>query len=170
MRFNRSAVTLAYNDAAPPPATRASASLRSIAVFEAAKGLIVLLAGGGIATLAHRHIQHISEHLVAHLHLNPAKGYPRIFLDLADRLTDSYLWTMAVAAAVYALVRFIEAYGLWNGKRWAKWFAALSGAIYVPFELRETLATNSGLAAGALLLNVLVVAVMLHDLRRSTQI
>lgn len=165
MRSSRGAVTLGLHNAAPSPARHASAALRSIALFEAAKGAIVLLAGFGISALAHGHAQQLSERLIAHLHLNPAKGYPRIFLDLAGRLSDTYLWAMAAAAAAYALARFIEAYGLWTGKRWAKWFAALSGAIYIPFELQELWLTHSGLAVAALVVNVVVVALMIKELR-----
>lgn len=143
-----------------------SAPLRTVALFEAAKGLLVLLAGFGAAALVHRHVQPIAEQLVGHLHLNPAKGYPRIFLDLADQLTDTRLWLLAVAAAGYALVRFIEAYGLWTDRSWAKWFAALSGGIYIPFELREIGVGGSWPAAGALVLNILVVAIMAYDLSR----
>ncbi len=29
----------------------------------------------------------------------------------------------------------MEAYGLWNELHWAEWFAVISGAIYVPFEV-----------------------------------
>src|SRR5579859_6996262 len=33
--------------------------------------------------------QYFAEQLVAHMHLNPAKGYPRIFIDAAARVTDA---------------------------------------------------------------------------------
>ena len=55
-------------------------------------------------------------------------------------VTNTRLWLMAGFAALYATVRFTEAYGLWHGRRWAEWFAALSGAVYVPVELYELLA------------------------------
>ncbi|MCZ7627423.1 MAG: DUF2127 domain-containing protein [Candidatus Methylomirabilis sp.] len=42
-------------------------------------------------------------------------------------------------AAGYASVRFVEAYGLWLERRWAEWFAAVSGGIYIPFEIYELL-------------------------------
>jgi uncharacterized membrane protein (DUF2068 family) len=70
---------------------------------------------------------------------------------------------------VYALVRFIEAYGLWRARRWAEWLAAVSGAIYVPFELYELSRGLSWLKLAALTANLAVVAFMLLSLRsRST--
>ncbi|HSI23018.1 MAG: DUF2127 domain-containing protein [Methylophilaceae bacterium] len=145
---------------------KSTGPLLSIAVFEAAKGAIVLLAGLGVVALIHHGEQHVVERLVAHLHMNPAKDSPTIFLKLVHDLADVRLWTLAAGAGAYALVRFIEAYGLWHGKRWAKWFAALSGAIYLPFELREIVSSHSGLAIAALLINGLIVTLMVHELRR----
>lgn len=143
-----------------------SAPLRTIAAFEAAKGALVLLAGFGALALIHHDVQHWAAQLVAHLHLNLAKHHPRIFLNLSQQLTSTHLWMLALAAAFYALVRFVEAYGLWHGRRWAEWFAVLSGCVYIPFELREIAYRPSWLAWGALLLNLLVVGVMAYDLKR----
>jgi len=74
---------------------------------------------------------------VAYAHLNPASRYPHIFLDAANHLTDSSLTLYALDAGVYACARMVEAYGLWLGRGWAKWLAALSGSFYVPVEIFE---------------------------------
>jgi uncharacterized membrane protein (DUF2068 family) len=42
---------------------------------------------------------------------------------------------LAVAALVYSAVRFTEGYGLWRERRWAEWFGAVSGGIYLPLEI-----------------------------------
>ena len=67
-------------------------------------------------------------------------------------------------SSVYSLARFIEAYGLWYAKRWAQWFAAVSGGIYVPFELFELYEHVTWLSLGALTLNLAIVAFMLYNL------
>ena len=135
-------------------------TIRAVALFEAAKGTLVLLTGFGVLSLVHRDTQRFAEQLVGHLHLNPAKHFPRIFIDAAANLTETRLVLLAILAATYALVRFIEAYGLWRGRRWAEWFAAVSGAIYIPFELYELF---KGMK---LAVNILVVALMLNALYR----
>src|SRR5579859_647617 len=114
-----------------------SDGLRLVAVFEAAKGVLVMLAGFGILALMHRDLQDYAEQLVAHMHLNPAKGYPEIFIDAAANATNARLWMLASFALAYSVVRWIEAYGLWRAKRWAEWVAVASGGIYVPAELYE---------------------------------
>lgn len=144
-----------------------TSGLRAVAVYEAAKGVLVLLAGFGLLSLLQRDVQQFAEQLVAHLHLNPAKGYPRIFIDAAANLTNSRLWLFAGFALVYAAVRWIEAYGLWLGRRWAEWFAVASGAIYVPAELYEI---ARGVSVTKLLLlaaNVCIVAYLIYVLWRS---
>ncbi|MDH3437223.1 MAG: DUF2127 domain-containing protein, partial [Betaproteobacteria bacterium] len=114
----------------------------------------------------HHDAQRLAERLVGHLHLNLANDYPRIFVEFAAKLTDARLGTLAALAAGYACVRFIEAYGLWRGRRWAEWFAAVSGGIYIPFEIYELFRGVAWLSLGALLVNVLVVGLMINALFR----
>jgi uncharacterized membrane protein (DUF2068 family) len=111
--------------------------LRVVSILEATKGLLVLLTGFGLLAYIHKDLHLAAERLVRHFHLNPASRYPRIFLDLADHVTDGQLWVIALSALLYASARFVEAYGLWHERRWAEWFGLLAGAMYVPLELLE---------------------------------
>ncbi len=131
-----------------------------MALLEATKGALVLFAGFGVLSLVHRDAQHVADVIVHHLHLNPAKHYPRIFLNLAAHLTDTRLWLLVAGACAYSAVRFIEAYGLWRQRWWAEGFAALSGAIYMPFEVWRLLHGGALVAAIALAINAAVVAFM----------
>ena len=150
-----------------PAGMRPRRTLRAVALFEAAKGVLVVLAGlGALSVIDHRDAQRLAEELVGHLHLNPASHYPRIFIDAAESLTDARLWLLAALAAAYASGRFVEAYGLWRGKRWAQWFAAVCGGIYIPFELHHLFKDATWLSFGALLVNVLIVGLMVNALRR----
>ncbi|GFE60927.1 DUF2127 domain-containing protein [Geobacter sp. AOG2] len=113
--------------------------LRVVALLEGAKGTIVLLTGFGILALIHKDLHHVAEQLVQHLHINPARHYPRIFIDAAQRVTDLQLWGLALSALGYAIVRFVEAYGLWKRMSWAEWFGLLTGGMYIPVELFEVM-------------------------------
>ena len=135
----------------------ASSTLRGVAIFEAAKGLLVLLGGIGLFELIHHNVQHMAEQLIAHTHLNPANGYPRIFLDLASKITDGKLFVLAFFALAYALIRLAEAYGLWFERRWAQWLGAISGGIYVPIEIYELFHQASTMKFVALVVNVAIV-------------
>jgi len=136
--------------------------VRAVAVFEAAKGVLVLVAGFGLLSLVHRDVQHAAETIVRHLHLNPARHYPRVFIEAAGRVSSSRLWMLAGGAFAYSLVRFVEAYGLWRLRAWAEWFAIVSGGLYLPVEVYELARRPSQVKAAILLGNLAVVAYLLY--------
>lgn len=135
-------------------------AIRPIALFEAFKGAVVLIAGFGLLSFLGRDNEEFAEQIIRHLQLNPAKHYPQIFITAMSRLNDAHLLALAGFAALYALVRFAEAYGLWYERRWAEWLAALSGGIYVPIEIYELLYRANWLKVAALIINLTVVAYM----------
>jgi uncharacterized membrane protein (DUF2068 family) len=140
------------------------ACMRAVALVELAKGAIVLVAGLGLLSFVHRDIQVIVERLIHHLHLNPASRAPQIFIDLAGRITSHDLWVLAIGAAVYSAVRGVEGYGLWHDRAWAAWLGAVSGLIYVPFEIAALLRGVTVLKLATLLINIAVVAVLVDAL------
>lgn len=135
--------------------------VRSIALFEASKGLLVLLVGFELLHLVHRDLQALAEEIVRWGHLNPARRYPRIFLDFAAHTSDARLRLLAALAFLYASARLIEAYGLWYRYRWAEWLAIVSGAAYLPLEVVEIVRRVTPLRAAALAVNAGVVAYLL---------
>jgi uncharacterized membrane protein (DUF2068 family) len=138
--------------------------IRAIALFEAAKGTLVLLAGFGLLGLLHRDLQVIAERLVRLSHLNPASKYPRIFIQAADNVTDGQLWMMAAAAAAYSIIRGFEAYGLWKERAWAEWLALVAGGLYVPVEIYHLWHRFTWLKLAVLGANLAIVAVMAYAL------
>ena len=115
---------------------KSTAASRTIALLEGAKGLLVLLAGVGLLGLIHHDVQAVAEALVREAHLNPARHLPRIFIEASGSIDDHRLVLLALGALGYALVRLAEAFGLWHEQAWAQWFGALSGGLYLPFEVR----------------------------------
>lgn len=140
-------------------------SINAIAAFEAFKGALVLTVSSGLL-LVHQGLHTFVARLVEHTHLNPASKYPQIFLDAATHLQDINLLVLALGAACYSALRFVEAYGLYRSAAWAEVLAALSGAIYVPFELTNLWRSANWLSVGLLVLNLAVVTVMALSLLR----
>jgi uncharacterized membrane protein (DUF2068 family) len=138
-----------------------------VAIFEAAKGALVLLAGFGAFALIHRDAQHVAEVLVEHFHLNPASHYPRIFLHLAEQATTPHLVMLAAGALAYATLRFVEAYGLWFERTWAEWLAVISGSLYVPIEIVDIVRELTWAHAVLLAVNLSVVAYLARELVHS---
>jgi len=145
---------------------RRAQGIRTVALLEAAKGVVVLLTGCGLFALLHRNVQAFAEELVRHTHLNPASHLPRVFIDYAAHVDDANLMGLALAAIAYSLVRLVEAYGLWVQRSWGEGLAAASGAIYLPFELRELVVKPGLLSLCLLVLNLAVVVFMIDSLRR----
>ena len=138
--------------------------LHWIACFEAAKGVVVVLAGLGLLSLLHRDVQAIGHDLIDALHISPTHHLVGVFLRLLDHLNDRQVWQFAGIAFIYASVRLIEAYGLWHDRKWAEWFAALSGAIYLPIEVYEMGVHFSMLKLLIFTLNGLIVAYLSYNL------
>jgi uncharacterized membrane protein (DUF2068 family) len=75
-------------------------------------------------------------------------------------MTDAGLWGIAAAAMAYAAVRFTEAWGLWHRRVWAEWFALLSGALYLPWEIVKLVEHPNRLHAAVFLGNLAILAYM----------
>ncbi len=141
-------------------------ALRAVALFEAGKGLVVLAAGSGLLLLVHHDMQAFAERVVAHLHLNPASRYPRIFMHFAEAATPGRIRLLALGALVYATARLTEAWGLWRARTWAEWLGVATAGIYLPFELRASVAHPAVEPIGALVTNIAVIAFLGWQLRR----
>lgn len=141
--------------------------VKSVALFEAIKGTVVLLGGFGLLSLLHRDIRLVAAALVGHFHLNPTHGFANSFIEAASRVTDSRLWMIALLGFVYGIFRLMEAYGLWFGKVWAEWVAVLSGGIYLPVEIYELVEKITWVRISALAVNLAVIGFMTGVLVRS---
>jgi uncharacterized membrane protein (DUF2068 family) len=136
--------------------------LRTVAAFEATKGVLVLALALGVLSLLHKDVESEAWSLLEHLHINPDHRLSYAFLRAAARMTDSGLWGIAGAAAAYSAVRFTEAWGLWNRRVWAEWFALLSGCLYLPWEFTKLVEHISLVHVGLLLVNLAIVLYMAY--------
>jgi uncharacterized membrane protein (DUF2068 family) len=109
----------------------------------------------------HAHAEDFMASLLFHLHIDPDRRVSHALLHAAEQLSDARLLTIAAAALSYATVRFVEAWGLWNRRVWAEWFALLSGALYLPWECLKVAERADIERIGILAINVIVVLYML---------
>lgn len=137
---------------------RAGGGERLIALLEAFKAFLALTGASGLLLLVHRDVQDLADRLVTHLHLNPAARTPQVFLRIVNETTPASLRWIALGALAYALLRSVEAVGLWQAKPWAEWLGILTGLIYLPFETLVLLRHPGVESVGTLILNLAVVA------------
>lgn len=132
-------------------------ALRTLALFEAVKGALVLAATCGLVSLRHTDLH---EATVAFLRLHgidPERHYTKLFIESVARATNHHVGQIAAFGFAYALIRLVEGYGLWQGKHWAEWFAAISAGLYLPFEIGHFAHHPSLFNAGVILLNIALV-------------
>jgi uncharacterized membrane protein (DUF2068 family) len=140
--------------------------LRSIAAFEMAKGLVVLLAALGMVLLVQKEDPwDIADGLLRLLHISPDHRLAQLFLDWADSLTYAKLYAVAAVATAYSFLRFLEAYGLWYARAWAEWIALVSGALYLPFEIYNLAQRLSWVHVLVLAINLAIVLYMIYLLK-----
>jgi uncharacterized membrane protein (DUF2068 family) len=135
--------------------------VRTVATLEFIKGVVVVLAGLGIFSMRHKDIWGVTESFLEFFHVNPYHHYVGVFINLVYRLSDMHLWKIALLAAIYVTLRFVEAYGLWRIRPWAEWLAIASGSIYVPFEIEDLLRRPDYVRFLIIVINVGIVLYML---------
>ena len=165
--------TINPNDEMPPKIFVADASpgtidfytnlagLRAVASIEAFKGVLAILLTVCLLLLLHKDVEQIVEDMLDALHIGTEHAFSHALLHMAHNMTDGRLWAIAAGALAYAVVRFIESYGLWNRRVWAEWFALLSGALYIPLEITKAIEHPDTIHILVLLVNIVIVLYML---------
>lgn len=145
--------------AIPTEQRRRLQALRTVALFEFAKGLAVLAAAISLYWVDPTDVVGA---FLDFIHISPDRHMAQLLLRSADRLSNASLWSVVLVACVYSALRFAEAVGLWRAKPWAEWIALVSGAMYIPFEVLKLAHRVTVFNGGILLINLAVVAYMFY--------
>jgi uncharacterized membrane protein (DUF2068 family) len=132
-----------------------------VAGFEAFKGIAVILLGI-VLLIYHSDAEDLAEAMLDHLHIDADRRIGQLLMHAASQVSDARLWTIAGAALTYSTVRFVEAWGLWHRRIWAEWFALLSGAMYLPWEILKVAQRATAERLIVLVINVIIVLYMLY--------
>ena len=144
-------------------------ALHAIAAFEATKGLAALAGLIGVLDLMHQDVRAMAMGLIGRFGLDPEAHYPSLLLHYAELLPDANVQMLVLLGVAYIALRFAEATGLWLGKRWGEYLGALSGGVYIPFELIHFLHEISLVNAAVVVLNVVIVGYLARILWRGHQ-
>jgi uncharacterized membrane protein (DUF2068 family) len=134
-------------------------ALRTVALLEFAKGLLVLLAA---LSLYWVDPSDVAGAFLGFLHISPDHHFAHLLLRWADTLSNAKIWFVVLIACIYSGLRFAEAYGLWRARAWGEWIALVSGAIYLPFEIRLLAHRVTVFHVSVLLVNLAIVAFMFY--------
>jgi uncharacterized membrane protein (DUF2068 family) len=139
-------------------------ALHAIAIFEATKGFAALAGLIGVLDLLHRDVRAVVLTLIGRFGLDPDAHYPSLLLHYADLLPDTDVQMLLVLASAYIALRFIEATGLWLGKAWGEYLGALSGGIYIPFEVMHFIDEPTWMNGFIVALNAVIVGYLSYAL------
>ncbi len=141
-----------------------SRALRTIALFEALKGAAALALLLGVLDLLHRDVHRLAMDLIGRFGLDPHAPYPTLLLHYADALPGAQVHTLLLVGGAYVALRWAEAYGLWRDRAWGEWLGALSGGLYLPFEISHLLHRPTWSGWLVLAANLALVAYLLRVL------
>ena len=148
------------------PPQRPPLVLRSIALFEAAKGLLALAAAGGIISLRHTDMHAATVAFLLRHGIDPERRYTQLFIESVAKATNHSVGEIAGVGFAYALIRLAEGYGLWRGRHWAEWLAVISAGLYLPLEFQHLTHHATFLNAGVVVANIVIVLYLLRRLNR----
>src|SRR5208337_4957333 len=136
--------------------------LRTVAVFEALKGLLALVSAYFLIVLIRRDVDFgdAALHILFSLHISPSHHWTQEFLRAANKMSDINVMMIGALAITYAALRFAEGYGLWRQRAWAEWLAIVSGTVYLPVEVYKVIRRPNELHWAFLGINILVVLYM----------
>ncbi len=150
-------------DGAPyNPDPRAHPGLHVIALFEAIKGFLALIAASGLAITGPDPVRHFVWTLIRRFNIDARHGIAA----WADQIVSPTGVHIAVAIVFgYGLLHIAEGWGLWRDKAWASWLGCVGVAAYLPFDLYALVRHPAHwLAWGVVVLNLVILYVLARDL------
>ena len=143
------------------PDPHAHPGLHIIAIVEAVKGWLALLAASGLELIGPAPLQRWVHELIARFQLDPSHGAAAW---LAQAINPGAVHLAAAVATLYGIVHLIEGWGLWRAKAWASWLGCIAAALYLPFDLYAFVLHRHWLEAAVVAINLVVVWVLARDL------
>lgn len=130
------------------------------------KGFVALLAMLGVLQLLHEDLHRFAFEWLLRFRIDPAGRVSHGLLAAADDLQTIPQMALIALGSLYSFTRFVEAWGLWHCRPWGEWLGALSGGVYVPFEVLH-LARHPSLAGALIVLfNLSLVGYLAARIRR----
>ena len=148
-------------DAPYDPDPHAHPGLHVIAIVEAVKGALAVLAASGLELLGPAPLQHFLQLLIARFQLDPGHG---AMAWLVGAISPGAVHLAAAAVFFYGALHLLEAWGLWRAKSWASWLGCVTAAAYLPFDVFALARHPGWISLAVVAINLVVVWVLARDL------
>jgi uncharacterized membrane protein (DUF2068 family) len=143
--------------------------LRLIALERIVRGTLLL--GAGIYLLFHLNSDfgRLGERVMRAVELDPRRPFLHRIVAYLHHLHASEVRIAALFALGYGLLELVEGTGLWLDQLWAEYLTVIATSLLIPLELYELVHHPSALKAGGLVVNLAIVAYLVHLLRRRSR-
>ena len=139
--------------------------LRAIAVYKFCKALLLVIVALGALQLSHPEVAARVQRWVEAFAASPDRRAVQHILASITGLSPQRLELVAIGAVLYTVLFTVEGVGLWLGKRWAAYLTVIATSLFVPVEVFALARHVSAPRAAALVVNLAVVAYLVHHLR-----
>ena len=136
-----------------------------IAVFKFVKAAALIGLGVGAFRLLHKDVGGLAERWMEALRFDPGSRYVVMFLAKVSNLHPDQIKKLGLASFLYAGLFLAEGTGLWLQKRWGEWLTVIITSSLVPVEMYEIYRHPTAVRVGALVVNVAIVAYLIHKIR-----
>jgi uncharacterized membrane protein (DUF2068 family) len=143
------------------PDPHAHPGLHVIALVEAIKGALAVLAASGLELIGPAPLLRWVHLLIARFQLDPEHG---AMAWLANTISPNSVHFAAAAVFFYGALHLLEAWGLWRAKSWASWLGCVTAAAYLPFDVYALMRHPGWISMAVVAINVIVVWVLGRDL------
>lgn len=140
--------------------------LRLIAAFKLLKAATLIATGIAALKLVRGDTGELLEHWVAMLNLDPGGRFVGHAINRIMNIPPHKIREFGIVSFIYAGLFLTEGVGLWFLKRWAEWFTVIITASLVPVEIYEIFHRPAAIKVLVLLINVAVVAYLVHRIVR----
>jgi uncharacterized membrane protein (DUF2068 family) len=138
-----------------------------IAIYKILEGLLLLAAAFGVLKLLHQDVAAVVYHWVNVVRIDPGNFFIHGFLERLADVDDRKLKALSVGTFIYSALALAQGVGLALAKRWAEYFTVIITVSFIPLELLEIYRRATPLKVVLLFVNLIVVAYLLIELRRS---
>lgn len=139
--------------------------LRAIAVYKFCKALLLVIVALGALQLSHPEVAARVQRWVEAFAASSDRRAVQHVLGFITGLSPQRLELVAIGAVLYTVLFTVEGAGLWLGKRWAAYLTVIATSTFVPVEVFALARHVSAPRAAALVVNLAVVAYLVHHLR-----
>jgi len=140
--------------------------LRLIAAERIVRGVLLLAAGVYLLFHVNSDFGRVAERVLRAIDLDPRRPLFHRVIAYLHHLHASEVRIAALFALGYGVLELVEGTGLWLDQLWAEYLTVIATSLLVPLELYELVRRPSALKAGGLVVNLAIVAYLVHVLRR----